>query len=156
MSTENSSPVDRIDGPEYRQILVPTDDSDCSLLALEHAVALARAFDGRIHAMSVDEGGGSAHADQTGAESEALADAAVAEAARRARARDVPVTVAVRSGSVTETILEYAAEANADVIVMGTHGRSGLRGVIFGSITEATVRKSPVPILTVRHVDDPE
>lgn len=156
MSAEDSSPADRTDEQSYRDIIVPSDGSDGSQLALEHAIAIAKAFDGHIHALSVDEGSGSAKRDQMRTDSEELADEAASNAAERAEARGVPASVVVRSGSVEQTIHDYAEEADIDIIVMGTHGRSGIKGAIFGSVAEEFVRNSPVPVLTVRHEDDSE
>ena len=61
---------------------------------------------------------------------------------------------AVRRGDPHETIIEYADDVDADVIVMGTHGRTGLDRRVLGSVTERTVRLSDVPVLTVRADDE--
>jgi len=149
MSAENPSSTDPTDEPAYRNILVPTDDSDASLLALDHAIVLARAFDGQIHALSVDEGAGSVHRDKMRTDSEEVAEEAIEKVAERAEARNVPVTVAVRSGSAEQVITRYAMDSEVDIIVMGTEGRSGLKGVIFGSVAKDIVSEAPVPVLTV-------
>lgn len=56
----------------------------------------------------------------------------------------------IREGPPPEVILEVATEVGADLIAMGTHGRTGVDRVIFGSVAEHVVRHSPVPVLTVR------
>ncbi|MDQ7820337.1 MAG: universal stress protein [Armatimonadota bacterium] len=66
-------------------------------------------------------------------------------AARHPRARTL-----LREGSPRTTILDVAREVGADLIVVGTHGRTGLAHVFFGSVAEHVVRHSPVPVLTVR------
>ena len=48
-------------------------------------------------------------------------------------------------------IIRYARESEMDLIVMGTHGRTGLGHLLIGSVTERVVRKSPCPVLTVKH-----
>ncbi|MCW8859203.1 MAG: universal stress protein [Deltaproteobacteria bacterium] len=53
-----------------------------------------------------------------------------------------------------EQIIQQAEEKSADLIVLGTHGRTGLDHVLFGSTAEKVVRKSPVPVLTVRLEED--
>jgi nucleotide-binding universal stress UspA family protein len=56
----------------------------------------------------------------------------------------------LRTGSAWEEILAAAAEARADLVVLGTHGRRGLLHAVLGSVAERVVRLSPVPVLTVR------
>ncbi|MFN3285622.1 MAG: universal stress protein, partial [bacterium] len=50
-----------------------------------------------------------------------------------------------------QRIVEAAADVGADLVVMGTHGRTGVDRILFGSVAEHVVRTSPVPVLTVRH-----
>ncbi len=74
------------------------------------------------------------------------AAAAIAgEAARLPRARTL-----IRDGMPRSVILEVAAESRADLIVMGTHGRTGLTHMLLGSVAEHVVRHSSLPVLTVR------
>jgi len=149
MAAETPPPADRPE-PQYDEILVPTDGTEGALQALDHAVAIARAFDGRIHAISVDEGAGGTHQDQMRTDSAETAEKMTNEVAERAKAQDVPVTSAVKSGRPKEEIVTYVEETDIDLIVMGTEGREGLKNVIFGSIAEETQREAPVPVLTVR------
>lgn len=53
-------------------------------------------------------------------------------------------------GNPHEEILEYVSEHDIDMVVMGTHGRTGIDRVVMGSVAERVVRQSPVPVLTVR------
>lgn len=144
----------------YDRILVPTDGSDHAERAAHHAASLARAFDTGIHAISVidlerDAGAFSAGGisqefrERLESESESAVDA-VADVAG-----DVPVETAVVEGQTEETILEYAADVDADLVVMGTGGRRGLRRFVTGDVTEYVVRQSPVPVMTVQAVEDP-
>jgi nucleotide-binding universal stress UspA family protein len=57
----------------------------------------------------------------------------------------------VREGAPHAEIVSFAEEAAIDLIVMGTHGRGGLRHMLLGSVTEKVVRSAPCPVLTVRH-----
>jgi nucleotide-binding universal stress UspA family protein len=57
----------------------------------------------------------------------------------------------IRQGSPFLEIIRYAKEKNIDLIVLGTHGRSGLAHVMLGSVAERVVRIAPCPVLTVRH-----
>ncbi len=68
-------------------------------------------------------------------------------------ARDVRVQPDVRVGHPVEAILAVAEELDTGWIVLGTHGRKGLRRWILGSVAEAVVRRAEVPVITVRHSD---
>lgn len=68
-----------------------------------------------------------------------------------------PETAVVTVGeSTADAILEAAREASVDLVVMGTHGRSGLRRLILGSVAEQVVRRADCPVLTVRSRSAPE
>jgi len=66
----------------------------------------------------------------------------------------VDVTTTVRAGYPHEVILDYAETEGIDLIVMGTHGRTGLDRYLIGSVTEKVVRLSDVPVLSVREPED--
>lgn len=66
---------------------------------------------------------------------------------------DVPVTTAVERGDPYRRILDYADSVDADLIVMGTHGRTGLDRYLLGSVTEKVVRTADAPVLTVRFTE---
>lgn len=75
----------------------------------------------------------------------------LAEATADARAAGAPrVTATLLEGGVFQSILCFAKENAHDLIIMGTHGRSGLRHMLIGSIAEHVVRRSSCPVLTVR------
>jgi nucleotide-binding universal stress UspA family protein len=85
------------------------------------------------------------------------ADRAVDRACERLDAAGVPHETSVRDGSAHRAILAAAEEADADMIVMGTHGRTGVGRVLLGSVTERVVRRSDAPVLSVRyHPEDDE
>lgn len=67
----------------------------------------------------------------------------------QARKREVETTAAVRRGNPHDDILGYAEDHDIDVIVMGTHGRTGVKRALLGSVTENVVRHSEIPVLTV-------
>jgi nucleotide-binding universal stress UspA family protein len=60
------------------------------------------------------------------------------------------VTKAIRTGSASVEIIDYAESIGAELIVMGTHGRGGLEHILMGSVAEKVVRKSSCPVLTIR------
>ena len=61
-----------------------------------------------------------------------------------------PITTEVRTGPAARMILEFATEKGIDLIVMGTHGRTGLAHIVMGSVAERVVRMAPCPVLTLR------
>lgn len=67
----------------------------------------------------------------------------------QAEDRDVETETAVRRGNPHDDILTYATERDVELIVMGTHGRTGVKRALLGSVTEDVVRHSDVPVLTV-------
>lgn len=129
--------------PMFDTVLIATDGSDSAAGAVDGGTDLADRFDADLHALSVvDED------DEDGEESrlrEALAGIAGGV--------DRPVVTAVRRGAPADCILEYAEEAGADIVVVGTRGRHGPGKYHLGSVAEAVVRRSPVPVLTVRDRD---
>lgn len=135
----------------YDRILHPTDGSDASNRAVDHALDLAKTYDATLHVLSVVDTDAFAALDGVDVETIRNERAEAAEAiADRAKAADVDVVTAVGEGAADDEILEYAEEAEIDMIVMGTHGRSGVGRVLLGSVTEAVVRRATVPVVTVR------
>jgi len=63
---------------------------------------------------------------------------------------DYPVTKVVKTGAAFVEIINYVKSESTDLIVMGTHGRSGIEHILIGSVAEKVVRKSPCPVLTIR------
>lgn len=121
-----------------RQILFPTDFSDASRLAGTTAADLTRQFGARLHILHVVP----PVTDPTPAPATLRA---VAEALGRGLS---PVT-AITSGLVTRQIVAYAKKNAIDLIVMGTHGRTGVTRALLGSVAEAIVRHAPCRVLTV-------
>jgi nucleotide-binding universal stress UspA family protein len=66
------------------------------------------------------------------------------------RAKGVETTVSIRHGQAIKEILAACADSGADLIAMGTHGRTGLGRLLFGSVAEAVMRHAPVAVLTIR------
>lgn len=143
----------------YDEILLPTDGSEAAEAALDHAVRLARAFDASVHVLSVVEPIPAVEMDAALVH-ERLSESAqlaVDRACERLDAAGVPHESSVRDGSAHRAILAAAEEAAADLIVMGTHGRTGVGRVLLGSVTERVVRSADAPVMTVRyHPEDDE
>jgi nucleotide-binding universal stress UspA family protein len=145
--------------PLFTHILVPTDFGEPSRRALDAAVELAKTFGASLTLMHTAEvsnyvavGEGPMLLDITPIERAARAklDEAVAEV--RKRLPEARSLFAV--GVAWERILDAIAHTKADLVVMGTHGRGGVRHLLLGSVTEKVVRASPVPVLTVRDASE--
>jgi universal stress protein A len=63
---------------------------------------------------------------------------------------DMPLKKIVKTGATFVEIIDYIKEEDIDLVVMGTHGRSGIEHILIGSVAEKVVRKSPCPVLTIR------
>ena len=149
----------------YDTILVPTDGSNHADTAIERALDLAEQYGATLHALFVVDTSYPYVDFETvavdwNAITEAMEDqgeTATATVRERAEARGVPVETEVReSTSIHRSILDYADEHDADLIVMGTRGRRGLDRYLLGSVTEKIVRLSDVPVLTVKASDEAE
>ena len=147
-----------------KHVLVPTDFSNTSDVALRYGLAFAEAFGATLHIVHViEEPYGQPWAVETyGFSLAALQDEWVKEAETRMKtvlseeqlAATKAVTGTVLGHPVME-ILRYAKENAIDLVVMGTHGRGPLGHVVMGSVAERVVRKAPCPVLTV-HAPDRE
>jgi len=138
----------------YETILVPTDGSPGSAAAAAHAVALASEHGGTVHALYVVDvrmspiDSGMDH-DEVVALVEDSDEQPTAVVLDRAERAGVPTVEAIRLGVPHKCIRAYADEIGADLVVMGTHGRTGVEHALLGSITERVVRTLDVPVLTV-------
>jgi len=142
-----------------KRILVPTDFSKHSANALKYAVALAEKFGAELYLFHVTQNLGVLIPDMVNVapvlpppdQMSAAAKAALDRVIRDNHLEHLTVYAETREGSPFYEIIQYARSANIDLIVMGTHGHSGLVHVLMGSVTEKVVRKAPCPVLTVRH-----
>jgi nucleotide-binding universal stress UspA family protein len=118
------------------KILVATDFSDAARRALAVGAHYARAMQARIHLLHISPAAGM---DATQPVEDVIAEAG----------RDVSITIVGRSGEPAEEIIRYAASHPIDLIVMGTHGRTGFSRVLLGSVVERVLRGAPCPVLVV-------
>lgn len=81
------------------------------------------------------------------------AQAHLTDLAARLAKDGIVATTQLRSGNPVDEINRFAEEAKVDLIVMGTHGHTGVRAWLAGSVTEKVIRSAKVPVLTVRHPD---
>lgn len=140
----------------YERILVPTDGSEAMDDVIDHAAALAAEHDATLHTIYVANTASLSDIPMD-AGWEGITDALQREGKRAisvvenvAESHGVSIETAVREGSPAKEIQRYATEEECDILVMGTHGRSGVDRLLLGSVTERIVRTSPIPVLTIR------
>lgn len=143
---------------EIKRILCPIDFSDTSRHALEHAFAFARWYQARVtvlHVFNVPPTvmpAAGVPADLSGLpplQPEDVADEVRQFSGLTDRADASAAEFVVVEGSPVREILRHAEETPADLLVMGTHGRSGFEALFLGSVTEKVIRSTRVPVLTV-------
>jgi universal stress protein A len=142
---------------KIERILVPTDFSEFSLAGLDYVMSLSVLYDAQIYLLNVLENDAVLAFHSVDHQSEtALRD-------RQKTAEDIlrrliaskfhnmqNVVPVVRRGDPAKEIVQFSEQEEVDLIVMATHGRTGLLHVLVGSVTEKVVRYSQVPVLTVR------
>jgi nucleotide-binding universal stress UspA family protein len=136
----------------YDRILFPTDGSDTAASVFEYALEVAAAHDATVHVLNVADTTRDSVTQIRGQVVDVLereGERVVDEAASRARDRNVDVVTEVLQGEPHSTVVDYADAVDVDLVVMPTHGRSGLERFLLGSVTERVVNTAPVPVLTV-------
>jgi universal stress protein A len=147
--------------PAVTRVLVPIDFSPSARAALEYATFLAARLGAELEVLHVWEppgyvgpdtlallpiAPGQPGWDQTRAEVEREIEHFLAKSG----ARPNRLSVRVEAGEPSDTILRVAKDGGSDLIVMGTHGRTGLSRLLIGSVAEAVLRRSTCPVLTLR------
>jgi len=141
------------------RVLVPTDFSEFSRLAVTYACAMAERFGAQLHVLHVvpDPAMLVPEAAVFSVESmQAQSDRLVTDAQKLLRQipegsqGSQPVIRDVRVGAAFLEIIDYAKSQDIDLIVIGTHGRSGLSHILMGSVAERVVRAAPCPVLSVK------
>jgi universal stress protein A len=142
------------------RILVPTDFSNSSKEALDSAIHLARMLKAKLYLLHVfewpvyiDAGvspGVRPEMYEWIKEIKTESSRKLARLAEEVRRRHVTVHTLFKEGAPFLEILDAAKDIRADLIVVGTHGRTGLAHILLGSVAERVVRQSPCPVLTVR------
>lgn len=142
------------------RILATTDFSEFSQPAVTYACAIAARFDSELHllhvcpdaAMLMPEAGGFGIVDLSG-QAQACKESAIVELQKLPVGgweNNHAVVRTTRKGSPFLNIIQYAKEGDIDLIVIGTHDRSGLMHLLMGSVAENVVRKARCPVLTVK------
>ena len=151
----------------YGDILIPTDGSETANAAVDHAIDHAQRHDARLHALyvvdigAVNFGLGTEQVDRIRqgnfgemTELKERAEAATRVVADAAAEHGVEVREEIRAGTPHDIIADYADAEAVDLIVMGSHGRAGVRRALLGSVTERTLRSTHVPVLVVDSLDE--
>ncbi|SEP18654.1 Nucleotide-binding universal stress protein, UspA family [Halogranum amylolyticum] len=140
--------------PDIGSILVPTDGSECAHTAVDHAGELARSVDATLHVIYVVETGQVINGNRVRKLREALEE--IGEKALDLALDQVqsstylPTETSIVNGPPYIEIVRYAEEHDVDCIVMGTHGRKGIRRFLLGSVTERVIRRADVPVISVK------
>jgi nucleotide-binding universal stress UspA family protein len=136
----------------WKKILLATDGSKHSSNATEKAIDFAKSYGGTLTAISVVDVPAELYA-----EAPVLVDELVEKAKgyaenvkNMAKATGVEVKTQVREGESHEAVIKLARDESADLIVMGSHGRTGLKRLLMGSVTEKVIGHAPCPVLVVK------
>src|ERR1017187_787414 len=138
----------------FKTILFATDFSPASHVAFEVAAALARDYKAGMIAVHVIEPVSMGFSEYTAyvGPDEDMGLALANLQAIKAPSPRVTIEHRLLEGDPSTVIAETAAETGADLVVMGTHGRTGLTRFVMGSVAEEVLRRAPCPVLTVRDV----
>jgi len=139
-------------------LLVPTDFSENAGKALDYAKEIARSTNAELHLIHVVEpvvypaDWSYAQVGFADIEQELFnnAEKELGALAEHLRGEGFTVVTAVRRGRASDEICSYCLQHGISIISIGTHGRSGLEHLLFGSTTERVLRKAPCPVLSVR------
>ncbi|SDJ18611.1 Nucleotide-binding universal stress protein, UspA family [Halovenus aranensis] len=144
----------------FDTVVIATDGSDSAKRGIRTALDVASTFDATVHAVYVVDAAEIASSpeevrDQLKDAIESTGTDALDTVREEAETHGEPeVVTAFREGSPKTEIIEYAKEVEADVIAMGTRGRHGEHSFLLGSVAESVVRQAPMPVLTVRQLEN--
>ena len=148
----------------YKKIFVPIDNSDTALLALKDAMALAKLSDGLIYIAHVidfaEPNWGTAANVQTDGKLQNIAQDIAEKIFVHAReiliAAGAPykeIVLETLGDTVANVLSKEAAKQECDIIIMGTHGRTGMMNLLMGSVAEGVLKKSKLPVMMVKPAD---
>lgn len=142
----------------FSKILVPIDFSDYSKMALDYAVEFAKKFNSQLFLIYViepivypsDFGLGQVPISSIDMEIQSRAEDEMQKLINEKVPKETKVSWIVRVGKPFIEIINEAKEKDCDLIIIATHGHTGIEHILFGSTAEKVVRKSPIPVLVVR------
>lgn len=134
----------------YDEILVPTDGSENAAKAMEHAIGLAAGSDARLHVINViNPRWYDMSIDSARVPVEKDRQEYIDELVDMADEAEVETVTAVLDGTPAQEILDYAADHEIDLIVIGKRGRGNLENLLLGSVSDYVVKHADVPVHTV-------
>jgi nucleotide-binding universal stress UspA family protein len=141
-----------------KSIMVATDFSEPSAVALAYGRDIARSYGAALHLLHVVEDVMLRYSPEVGMTSPVLQENLESRARRELDAQVTEddrrtlkiVPIVLTSPTVPGGIVEYAKDQKIDLVIVGTHGRSGVKQLLMGSVAERVVRTAPCPVLTVR------
>lgn len=144
--------------PEIKKVLVPIDFSDYSKSALRYAVNFAKQFNAEMYLIYVvepviyppDFSMGQIAIPSINSEWDERAKEELDKLSKNEIPEGVSVNKIIKTGKPFLEIIDTAAEEDVDLIIIATHGHSGMEHILFGSTAEKVVRKAPCPVLTLR------
>ena len=136
----------------WKKILVGTDGSRFSKAATDKAIDFAQSYGSELTVISIVDVPAEFHAEAPAAVEDLIRKAREYTAAvkKQAEAAGVPTETFIGEAETWEAIVNAAQEQAVDLVVMGSHGRTGLRRLLMGSVTEKVIGNAPCPVLVVK------
>ncbi len=140
-----------------KRILVPTDFSDHSEVAVRYGCELAAKFGAELHLLHIVEltplmyGEGAFYTQETAEQMTQDSNQRLEKLPEGSFRESLDITRITRDGHPLPEICGYARENDIDLIVLGTHGRGAIAHMLLGSVAEKVVRKAPCPVMTVHN-----
>jgi len=138
----------------WKTIVLATDGSRYSMLAADRAIEFAKSYGGSLKVLSVVDVPTEFYAEAPQAVDDLVRQAKgyVADVKKRSEAEGVAAETFVGEAEAYQAITKLAAEQKADMIVIGSHGRTGLRRLLMGSVAETVIGYAPCPVLVVKSI----
>ncbi|NTU42031.1 MAG: universal stress protein [Nitrospirales bacterium] len=136
----------------WKKILLTIDGSKYSVAAIERAIDFAEGYGGELKILSVVDVPAEFYGEAPGILEDMVQKAKgyVQEAQKKAEARGIRAEVLVREGETHQVIVDAAKDLQADAVIVGSHGRTGLKRLLMGSVTEKVIGYAHCPVLGVR------
>lgn len=143
---------------KIERILIPVDFSEYSKMALEYSIEFSKKFNSELILIYViepivypsDFGLGQIPINQVDFEIQSKAESELKKLVEEKVPSELKASYVVKTGKPFLEIISAAKEYDCDLIIIATHGHTGIEHILFGSTAEKVVRKSPIPVLTVR------
>ena len=141
----------------FKKIVCPVDFSEFTDEIIEYGVSIAKKFDAEIHLLHIIPNlnyftpyESFLTPENLVAMERSIEREIEKDFEKTIKKIDMPVKKAIKTGVTFVEILDYIKTEKIDLVVMGTHGRSGFEHILLGSVAEKIIRRSPCPVLTVR------